>query len=126
MNSQFLVFFQAKNSSYEKAIQLLNSYSFKVEAQEDKLIVRYDHFTFEVIINKAPYVLEEAQEIGASSPYQEAMNLCNARFEVSIEDLDAALDEINTLMSLQGALQDASKGYLFLPWNGSLSEPYLD
>jgi hypothetical protein len=30
---------------------------------------------------------------------------------------------MNTLIEVQGALQDASRGYLFLPWNGSLSEP---
>ena len=27
-------------------------------------------------------------------------------------------------MEVQGALQDASRGYLFVPWNGSLTEPW--
>ena len=31
--------------------------------------------------------------------------------------------EINTLIEVQAAVQDASQGYLFLPWNNSLSEP---
>ncbi len=44
--------------------------------------------------------------------------------EIGIENLDEALDEINTLMEVQGALQDASGGYLFLPWNGTLSKPW--
>lgn len=96
MYSQFLVFFQAENSSYKKAIQLLNSYSFKVENHANKLIAQYEDFTFEIVFNKAAYVLEEAKEIGANSSHQAAMNLCHARFEVSIENLDKALDEINT------------------------------
>jgi hypothetical protein len=35
---------------------------------------------------------------------------------------EAALDEINTLMEVQGA----SQGFLFLPWNGNLSEPWRE
>jgi hypothetical protein len=26
----------------------------------------------------------------------------------------------------QGALQDASQGFLFLPWNGNLSDPWRE
>ena len=83
------------NSNFEKATQLLNSYSFKVEALPNQLIARYDHFSFEIIINTAPYILEEAQEIGQGTPHQAAMQLCNARFEVSVDNLEEALDEIN-------------------------------
>lgn len=45
---------------------------------------------------------------------------------VGIDDLDGALDEINTLMEVQVALQDASQGFLFLPCNGNLSEPWQE
>ena len=54
------------------------------------------------------------------------MRDCNECFEVTINDLDEALDEVNTLMEIQGALQDVSGGYLFLPWNGSFSERWQD
>jgi len=43
------------------------------------------------------------------------MGECSARSEIGIDDLNAALDEINTLMEVQDALQDASQGFLFLP-----------
>jgi hypothetical protein len=42
---------------------------------------------------------------------------------MGIDNLDAALDEINTLMEVQGALQDAAKVFHFLPWNGNLYGP---
>ena len=47
-----------------------------------------------------------------------------ARFEIEFDNLDEALYEINTLMEVQAALQDASSGLLFLPWNGNLSAPW--
>jgi hypothetical protein len=125
MISKFLVFYQNQNSSYKKAKELLESYSFEVKEGTDKLVAKANEFTFDITINKAPQIQVKAKEIGKNSPYKQEMNLCNACFEVSIENLEEALDEINTLMEIQGALQDASKGYLFLPWNDSLSEPYL-
>lgn len=125
MQHSFLVFFQRENCTYQSAKEWLERYSFTVTEAADQLIASANGFTFAITINQAVEVLEEAQEIGQGTPYEAAMKACNARFEVYFADLDAALDEINTLIELQGALQDASKGYLFLPWNGSLSEPYL-
>ena len=52
------------------------------------------------------------------------MRECGARFEVGIEDLDAAVDEFNTLMDVQVALQDAARGFLFVPWSDNLSKSW--
>jgi hypothetical protein len=51
------------------------------------------------------------------------MRDCDARFEVSFASLDEARDEINTMMEVQAALQEACGGYLFLPWNGKPAAP---
>ena len=125
MDDKFLVFFQDEHSSYESAKKLLERYSFEVQEEKDKLVAKANGFTFDVVIKKGPAVGAKAKEIGKNSPYESAMNLCNACFVVGFDDFEEALDEINTLMEAQGALQDASKGYLFLPWNDSLSAPYL-
>ncbi|MCU0627700.1 MAG: hypothetical protein MUF21_14630 [Gemmatimonadaceae bacterium] len=70
-------------------------------------------------------MIAEAQGVAAASGTAELRH-CDARFEIEIEDLDAALDEINTLMEVQGALQDASQGWLHLPWNGTVTEPWQE
>lgn len=49
---------------------------------------------------------------------------CDRCLWVGIGDFDQALDEINTMMEVQAALQDATGGVLFLSWNGHLSLPY--
>jgi hypothetical protein len=126
MDDKFLVFYQDENSSYANAKKLLERYSFKVQEEKDKLVAKANGFTFDVVIKKGPAIDAKAKEIGKNSSHESAMNLCNACFVVGVNDLEEALDEINTLMEIQGALQDASKGYLFLPWNDSLSAPYLD
>lgn len=69
-------------------------------------------------------VRAEAAEIGEGTPHEADLRGCDAYFEIHFESLDEALDEINTLMEVQGALQDASQGFLFLPWNGNLSQPW--
>lgn len=120
----FFVFFKTEDSDYQRAKTLLERYSFEVTEALDQLIASANGFTFEITMKQGESVLAEAQEVGQGSPYEATMALCDARFEVYFTNLDQALDEINTLMEMQGALQDASNGYLFLPWNGSLSEPY--
>ncbi len=52
------------------------------------------------------------------------MRGCAARFEIDVDDLDAALDEVDGLREVQGVLQDATHDYLFTPWSGNLSEPW--
>ena len=121
----FLVFFQQANSSYEQAQQLLEQYGFSVRPTPEGLEADAGGFFFQIVLQTGPNVAIAAKEIGRSTPHEAGMRLCDAQFKVLIEDLDEALNEINTLMEVQGALQDASKGYLFLPWNGSLSAPYL-
>lgn len=80
---------------------------------------------FRITLAQQPHVLIEAQEIGRGTEYEQALSRCDARFEIDIPDLDEALAEINTLMEVQGALQDASAGYLFLPWNCRIMEPWV-
>lgn len=64
-----------------------------------------------------------ANGIALIAPYPERVSQCNARFDITFDNLDEVLDEINTLIEVQLALQDATKGFLFNSWNQSLSAP---
>lgn len=76
-----------------------------------------------VVLSAESHVAEEATEIGEGTPFAAELSHCNARFEIGIADLDAALNEMNTLIEVQWTLQDATHGYLFNSWNGELSGP---
>ena len=122
-----MVFFRHGACDIDRAVNALKEHRFHVARKGKKLTARQPgkhEFRIELVTDD--YVREEAEEIGADTPYAEAMKECGSRFEIFIDDLDAALDEINSLMEVQSALQDASQGYLFLSWNGNLSEPWQE
>src|SRR4051794_21775537 len=120
-----MVFFRPGACDLDAAARSLTGYGLTVPRQGDHLTAgRPGSPQFRVRLVADEHMRADAAEIGEGIPHAAALRECSARFEVSIDDLDAALDEINTLMEVQGALQDASLGFLFLPWNGNLSEPW--
>jgi hypothetical protein len=120
-----MVFFQPEACDLDAAIQSLTRYGLTVTRQGDYLTTgRPGSPQFRVRLVAGMNVRIEAAEISHGTPHAEAMRACSARFEIGIDDLDAALDEINTLMEVQGALQDTSQGFLYLDWNGNLSGPW--
>jgi hypothetical protein len=120
-----MVFFRSGASDLDAAARSLAGYGLTVTRQGDQLCTgRLGSPQFRIRLAAGESVRAEAAEIGQGTPHEEALRECDARFEIDIEDLDEALDEINTLMEVQGALQDDSQGFLFLPWNGNLSEPW--
>jgi hypothetical protein len=48
---------------------------------------------------------------------------CDAYVEITFESLDEVLDEINTLIVVQSALQEATRGLLYRSWNQTFSGP---
>ncbi len=125
MRETCMVFFRSGICDLDAAARSLAGYRMTVVRDGDELSVCWrDSPQFRVRLVAGDLVRAEAVEIGEGTPHEAAMRECDARFEIGIEDLDAALDEINTLMEVQSALQDASRGFLFLPWNGSLTEPW--
>jgi hypothetical protein len=125
MSETCIVFFRSGTCDLAAAARSLAGYRLTVIRNGDELSTgRPGSPQFRVRLVAGEWVRVEAAEIGAGTPHETSMRECDARFEIGIDDLDAALDEINTLMEVQGALQDASQGFLFVPWNGNLSEPW--
>jgi hypothetical protein len=130
MEAGCMVYFRPGACDLDAAARSLAGYGLTVSRRGDELtagrpdIPEFPNRWFRVRLAAGPHVAAEAAEVGEGTPHAVALRECGARFEVAIADLDAALDEINTLMEVQGALQDASHGFLFLPWNGNLMEPW--
>jgi hypothetical protein len=124
MANAFQVFFKSGTCDLDAALRWLSGYGLTVAKRDGYLTAgRPNSQEFDVGLSAEPWVREEAAEISKGTPHAAAMQGCDARFEVSFESLDEALDEMNTMMEVQVALQEACRGLLFLPWNGSLSGP---
>ncbi|MEQ1310345.1 MULTISPECIES: hypothetical protein [unclassified Acinetobacter] len=126
MKGSCLILFRSDSCTLERAEQELRAYNLQVHQNGNSLMVeRSGSSKFQIVLVREPHVIKEAQEIAEGTEYEQSISLCDARFEVTIDDLEMALDEINTLMEVQGALQDASSGYAFLPWNGQIIKPWV-
>ena len=61
--------------------------------------------------------------MGRARKHRALAEACDAYIEVKFETLDEVLDEINTLIVVQFALQQATGGLLYRSWNQSFSGP---
>ncbi|MET7470512.1 hypothetical protein ACFYON_00615 [Micromonospora sp. NPDC005686] len=94
-------------------------------AEEDgRLTVQWaDGPEMRVTFNAKPEVAAEAAEL-ADEYALPVMRTFDRRFEVTFDDLDEVLDDINTLIEVQGHLQDLTGGYVVRSWNRQVSAPY--
>ncbi len=125
MADRCMVFFRSCVCNLKDAIRAFDEAGLTVTRQGDSLVVGWPNSPqFRIILSTEPHVKIEAAKIGKRTEHAEAMNRCDARFEIGIDDLDEALDEFNSLMEVQTVLQSVSQGLLFIPWNGYLSDIY--
>jgi hypothetical protein len=118
------IFFRSGCCTLDDAGKALTERGLSVKRNRDELDVCFPGTPMlRVVLATGDYVREEAAEIAADTPHFAPMSACDARFEILIEDLDAVLDEINTLIDVQACLQDLVHGWLFRTWNGELSGP---
>ena len=119
-----MVLFHDPSIGLKEAAQILKDRSLTVEDRETSLQVRWDDGPVLTIrLSRGPVVQQMAAEIGQDTPYAEDLAHCDACFAILIEDLENVLDEINTLIETQLALQYATGGFLFNTWNSQLSPP---
>lgn len=123
-----LIFFRSGRGDLDTAAAALAGRGMSVQrvagAFGDELTVGYSRGPqLRVAFVREPYVQQEAAEISEGSPHAAGMGLCEARYEILIDDLDGALDEINTLIEMQCALQSATGGFLFNTWSGGVVGP---
>ncbi|MEU6073480.1 hypothetical protein [Micromonospora sp. NPDC047074] len=116
----FHVYF-AGQATLVDAVRKLSS--MVVAEEDDRFTVRWsDGPEMLVTFDAGPQVAAEAAEVADAYDLPE-MAAFDRRFEVSFDDLDEVLDEINTLIEVQGHLQDLTGGYVVRSWNGEVSPP---
>ena len=122
----FLVFHRSGSFGLDDAEKALRGEGVKTRREDDAVVAgAVNGPEFRVELQMGPEVLSAAVVASHGTEFVEAMATCDAQFIVSVADLDKALDEINTMMSVQGALQDLTQGYVYLSWNATVSEPWV-
>src|SRR5262245_27382193 len=115
-SSVCLILFRDAHLGLDEAVHLLSDRGLCVRREGDSLAVRWDQGKGPVLtvgLVGGEVIRQEAEEIGEGTPHAAALSGCDARFEISFDDLDEVLDEINTLIEVQCTLQDATGGFLF-------------
>ena len=113
-----LVCFRSGRCDLDGAAKALTDLKLSVERRDNELAVSYPGGpVLRVVYAADGYVAEENSEIAQMHPQAAALLPCEVRFEVLIDDLDAALQEYQTLFAIQDALVGATGGVVFNTWN---------
>ena len=75
---------------------------------------------YELEYRSGPVAVDATETFGPGTDHEAAIKKCDAMIIVRIENLDAALDEANTLMEIEWAAAEAVDGYAYLSWNGNV------
>jgi hypothetical protein len=119
-----MILFHNPSIGLSQASAILKEHALTVEDKDDTLQVRWNNSPVLTIrLARGTSVKEMAVEIGRDSPYATDLAECDACFGIFFVDLEEVLDEINTLIATQIALQSATHGFLFNTWNSHLSPP---
>ncbi len=120
-----MIFFHADVAGLADAEAALRSGPLLVTASPGGLRIRWaDGPVLDVSLEQGPHVTADARRVGRGNDFEEVLATCDARFAITFEDLDAVLDETNTLIETQLALQSITSGVMYNTWNNALSRQF--
>jgi hypothetical protein len=123
--TNFYVYFARGVADLDDAAAALPDHDLSAQRHGSELLVAVGDLRFRVTLEDSSAVAAEAAAAGRGTEFEAELARCTARFAVEVNDLEAALEEITTMMELQGALQDSCTGFVFLPWNNGIIEPWV-
>lgn len=121
-DSYFFVYFSG-SVTLDDVEAALRKTTLTITRAEQILVARWgDGPELHIGLSHESHVKLEANE-DAERHAVPALAMCDRRVEVGFDNLDAVLDETNTLAEVQMALQDLTRGYITMAWNDELMPP---
>jgi hypothetical protein len=119
MHGSFFVLFAKPSVTLDDAERSLARLS--PTRSGDTLSVVAGHTMITVGLSDAAHLIAESAEIADMSGIANIAK-CGRRFECSVGDLEAALQDYTVLQAVQEKLQALTEGFVFLTWNGEVLE----
>jgi hypothetical protein len=118
------IYFSSPEHTIHSIKEPLEEEGLFLREKDNALFVRWDDKgpELKVTYRAGTEVQTEAAAVGLATEFEERLHACPYAFDIQFEDLEAVLDEINTLIQVQGVLQSTSKGVAFNSWNSVLSD----
>src|SRR5262245_54544112 len=119
-----MVLFEDIEFGVEEAYDALLDSGFSLLRQADSLAVWWKAGPLLFITAvRGERVRQASAEIGRDTPYASELSQCSARIEIAFDDLEEVRTEIDSLVDVQGILQEATQGFIFNTWNRKLAPP---
>lgn len=118
------VMFPQDNFDIGFVYDLLLETGLSVLQQRDKVAIWLDNGPMLFITSvRGEAVRLKSMKIGKGSLYSEELSKCDARVEITFDDLQAVRKEEDTLIEVQSTLQEVTEGYIFNAWNRRIAPP---
>jgi hypothetical protein len=122
-----LIFFRDPAAEFTPARlkQVLQDARLTVTGNEQPFSVRWhDGPTLLVSVQRGSYVETVIRGlVGKHRKHRTLIPGCDTQIKIELQDVEAALDEINTLIEVQSTLQAATRGLMYLSWNHNFAGP---
>jgi hypothetical protein len=125
-SGEFWIFYPKESGfGLKAATAALEGARFATRAKKKAVEIKRKDLTFEMTVcaDDTSAELRAVASSKAGPKHRRALSRCDGAIQVSVGDLEAALDEINGLIEMQLVLQDACKGFLFVGWNCKFQAP---
>jgi hypothetical protein len=118
------VMFHAPEIEIEDAVSALRRRGLNVFIHPQGLIIsENDQPAFSVRLVRSQEVQETSAALANGTAYAEKLSQCDARFEITLGDVDKILQKPKTLNEIRSALQELTHGYSYNTWDKTLSGP---
>lgn len=116
--------FHNPDLTLKQAVNALRKRGLDVNIEGNHLRILKEEFPPIVIeLVRTSEAQETATAIGLNMEFAESLARCDARFEVGLFDSEKWLEEKQTLLVIQEALQTMTQGFVYFTWDKRLLSP---